>query len=920
MNKQLLLTLLVVLSVLFSVSAVCASEVSVTDSYATSLVDDTSDVSVYSYAASSDISVSSDSNVDNDSSKVSLSSEEVLESENSNTLSTNTDSSELTAGAVSTKLITPDRTINIKDAIEGYDYQVILKDANGDPLPGKVVSFDFNGKTSTGITNSKGWATAKLTSDTSGTYDVKVTFKGDADYNKVSQVGSVKIIKNEVNFVAPDRTLYLDDISAGYIYPVILRDSEGNALSKKQVILTFDGKKLTETTNNRGYCYFNLSVNKEGSYGVSLRFDGDQYYYGKSCSYFKTVEVIVMKNVTFVAPDRTLYLDDISGGYSYPVLLRDSDGKALANKKVTITFNGKKLTGTTNNRGYCYFNLSVNKPGAYGVSLAFAGDKYCYSKSCSNFKTVEVIVMKNVTFIAPDRTLHVDDISGGYSYPVLLRDSDGKALANKKVTITFNGKKLTGITNSKGYCYFNIKVDKAGSYGVSFEFAGDKYCYPNLISNYRTVKVVKENTKLTWNSGTLFASGSETFEILLTDGNGVALVNKAVKLVINSKTYSVKTDSNGFAAFDLNLNLDSKTYAVSYSFAGDNGYNSCSGSTKISVINRDVSEGYGYYLFGSDMKSVNLNTLASYGTTDLFLNYYAIEKYGKSDVESWIASANKVGIRVHIWMQTFYDGSWINPVSDGVYNKDIFNSRIAEAEEYANLKGVSGIHLDYLRYPGTAYKYSGGTEAISEFTRLVTEAVHKINPGLIVSAALMPETKDTIYYYGQDYSALSSYLDLVLPMVYKGNYKSGTSWISSTTKWYVDNSKGAKVWITLQSYKSDDDTSRLPASELNNDAKTVLNANADGVILFRYGLSNFVNFTNLDDSSEGISVSIDDILTGAVNLKAYYENNKVLPNTVTVAGQAFKTPEFLYLMSQAISQLGSSDTNPISCIYGVGGV
>ena len=46
MKKQLLLTAFLALLVIFTASAVCASEVNVTDSYATSLVDDTSDVSV----------------------------------------------------------------------------------------------------------------------------------------------------------------------------------------------------------------------------------------------------------------------------------------------------------------------------------------------------------------------------------------------------------------------------------------------------------------------------------------------------------------------------------------------------------------------------------------------------------------------------------------------------------------------------------------------------------------------------------------------------------------------------------------------------------------------------------------------------------------------------------------------------------
>ena len=54
-----------VFAVIFSVCAVSASEVNVTDSYATSLVDDTSDVPIAmeNTADSSEISVSSYSNV-----------------------------------------------------------------------------------------------------------------------------------------------------------------------------------------------------------------------------------------------------------------------------------------------------------------------------------------------------------------------------------------------------------------------------------------------------------------------------------------------------------------------------------------------------------------------------------------------------------------------------------------------------------------------------------------------------------------------------------------------------------------------------------------------------------------------------------------------------------------------------------------
>jgi len=253
-----------------------------------------------------------------------------------------------------------------------------------------------------------------------------------------------------------------------------------------------------------------------------------------------------------------------------------------------------------------------------------------------------------------------------------------------------------------------------------------------------------------------------------------------------------------------------------------------------------VNHGYGYYVFGRDMKNVDLNLFASYGTTDLLLNYYAFTAHGKSAVESWIANASKVGIRVHIWVQVFNDGGWHNPI-----NTTFTNEKIEEAKRYARVKGVSGISFDYLRYPGNAYKTQGGTEAISRFTKNVTEQIHAISPNIIVSAALMPETTISAYYYGQDFSALSTYLDAALPMIYKGNYHQDSSWIGSTTKWYVDNSNGAAVWSTLQSYRNDDDTSPLSLDELTRDAKIALKAGASGVVSFRFGLSAFINFKDL---------------------------------------------------------------------------
>ena len=72
----------------------------------------------------------------------------------------------------------------------------------------------------------------------------------------------------------------------------------------------------------------------------------------------------------------------------------------------------------------------------------------------------------------------------------------------------------------------------------------------------------------------------------------------------------------------------------------------------------------------------------------------------------------------------------------------------------------------------------------------------------------MPEKNDA-YVYGQDIAVISKYLDIIVPMVYKGNYNSGTSGISSITQWFVETSNGAAVWVGLQTYVSDNDITKF---------------------------------------------------------------------------------------------------------------
>ena len=109
----------------------------------------------------------------------------------------------------------------------------------------------------------------------------------------------------------------------------------------------------------------------------------------------------------------------------------------------------------------------------------------------------------------------------------------------------------------------------------------------------------------------------------------------------------------------------------------------------------------------------------------------------------------------------------------------------------------------------------------------------------------MPEPTSMKHYYAQDVPTMSKYLDAIIPMIYKGNYHASSKWIKKTTKKFVKQSKGAKIWAGLQTYKSDSNIKKLSYKALFKDAKAAKNGGAKGVVLFRWGLTKLLNFKKL---------------------------------------------------------------------------
>ena len=536
------------------------------------------------------------------------------------------------------------------------------------------------------------------------------------------------------------------------------------------------------------------------------------------------------------ATKTTIKSDDknIVKGQEFSVRLADENSTPIANKTVDFTLNKVKTSSKTDGNGVAKLKINVN-PGTYTVKYSFGDEGYLKSE---NSTRIFVIPTSSSKISASNYVAYVGVKN---TYTVTL-NAGNTPLPGRAVTFKINGKTYSKTTNSKGQASININ-EKKGTYSLSYSYAGEDNIKKTSGSAKITVKkgiptkISKANSVVYVNKKTNY------FKIKLTDVRGNLLKSKKVFFKLKGKTYAKKTSSKGIATLKIKLNTG--TYKIKVTYPKNSKYNKALKTFKINVKPRHPTNN-GMWLFGRDMYSVDFNKLQKNGFKHILLNFKAVELYGKAGVEKWVKEARSHGIKVHLWMQVFYKaGGWQNPVSNGKINYNLINSKVKEAKTYAKIKGISGIHFDYVRYPGNAHNYKNSVNAINTFIKKATTAVHKINKNIIVSAAVMPEPSSMIHYYGQDIRTMGKYLDAIIPMVYKGNYNAGQSWIKWVTQTFKKQSSKAQIWTGLQSYRSDANLGKIPAKELMGDCKAASYGGASGIILFRFGLFNDINFNEV---------------------------------------------------------------------------
>ena len=353
-------------------------------------------------------------------------------------------------------------------------------------------------------------------------------FINTARYESNEENADFMILIKKTNFIADSfTTIY----KSGKEYVFKLEDSFGEALANKKVIISIKGKNYTRTTNGSGEA--SLAINLvTGSYDVTLYFNGDGNYSASS----KSSKAIVKSSI-----------DISSTTYTYNSKIKlvfvDKNSKAIANKKVTVVFNGVSYSLTTNSAGAAYVKVTL-KPGTYTLKAT--------NPLTGEVRTQSVKVVARIT-----QNKNVNMFYGaGTSYKVKVLDDNGKVAAGVKVRFALNGKSIYRTTDKNGFA--SIKISLAPkTYTIYAVYMGFKV----------TNKIVVKPTIITKDI-TQKRSNPVKFYAKLLDINGNILKNKRITFTLGSKTYYATTNAQGTAVLSIyNLNIGKYTIISKYSTA-----------------------------------------------------------------------------------------------------------------------------------------------------------------------------------------------------------------------------------------------------------------------------------------------------------------------------------------------------------------
>ena len=411
-------------------------------------------------------------------------------------------------------------------------------------------------------------------------YDLEWSYP---DHTYYSQVACIKAftLSDKINSKVDLKVIYNKVSNVSTIIAEV-QDEWGNIVRDGSISFTVDGTQYrSSVVNGRASINYNLNLDL---HNISAVFTGMDYNPSKT-------------SVQFTKPSEleiTFNIDDIEFGEDLMANINIHDQYG----NIIVDYVNLKINDSS-------YNLVVGDEKYYRIPLSLNNGVYEAEVSGNDFDS------KNVNFKISKSSANLDlNIATSYdSASINISLSD---IINDTATVNIFGKNTTvKLKNGKATLHYTNLA--CGNYKFNV------YLSDNYKNNFKTAsfKIDYRNTTLTVsNMTTYYYSGGE-FNITLMDSDAKPVSNKYVKVTVNGKTTSCRTDKNGLAVYE--AYLENGIYDVNVEFSGDGYYVSCQANAKLYVLtsiilSSNLTKTYGSYYsfklldtFGNPLKGYSIS-------------------------------------------------------------------------------------------------------------------------------------------------------------------------------------------------------------------------------------------------------------------------------------------------------------------------
>ena len=376
-----------------------------------------------------------------------------------------------------------------------------------------------------------------------GSHNITVTYNGDENYNKQTgfSQNAITVTKGQ-----PTIEIMLDNdvIEVGskisVIYGIWGEVNGGN------ITISIDGVECYNKPINGTVNYIDIlsDLLTAGNHTISAQYLGDDL---NLPSNIDKVNVTVLNmseiKINIDTPENTT---DLVFSVTLP---------SNATGYLFVDVDGQHYYAPVKN-GTASVTVPSLAPGNYTAAITYSGDDQYDSVTLTKEFSVASNVPDNA-FTIPDTAKDGEPLTYSINLP-----SDAKGY----LEVDVDGKKYVAPLEN-GSASISVPGLSAGSHNVTVSYTGDGKYSP--VTKSVAMNVPAPVYKITNNNNVAaIYSANANYKVLITkDGKAVG-AGESVTFNFNGKTYTVKTDSKGYATLNLNTKVKVKTYTVTAEYKG----------------------------------------------------------------------------------------------------------------------------------------------------------------------------------------------------------------------------------------------------------------------------------------------------------------------------------------------------------------